>query len=195
MQEINQNLAKHLKQQRQQKNWSLDRTASETGVSKAMLGQIERGESSPTITTLWKIASGFNISLSSLIEPPTASSDATVIPLVLAQHKYLANDNAPVPPIFPYDPRFGFEMFEFILDAGVERLSEAHRPGVTEHVVVISGTIQLLINDEWLTLTQGEAIRFAADKPHGYRNSTDHAAVFHNIIHYGQTAADTSHAD
>ncbi|WP_417226041.1 helix-turn-helix domain-containing protein [Amphritea sp.] len=195
MQEINQNLAKHLKQQRQQKKWSLDRTANETGVSKAMLGQIERGESSPTITTLWKIASGFNISLSSLIDPLSANSDATVIPPILADHKYLASDNAPVPPIFPYDPNMGFEMFEFILDAGVERLSEAHRPGVTEHVVVISGTIQLLINDEWLTLTQGEAIRFAADKPHGYRNSADHAAVFHNIIHYGQPIVDSPSTD
>ncbi|RTE66165.1 helix-turn-helix domain-containing protein [Amphritea opalescens] len=191
MLEVNQNLAKHLKQQRQQKQWSLDQTASETGVSKAMLGQIERGESSPTITTLWKIASGFNISLSSLIEPITANSDARVIPPVLAEHKYLASDNAPVPPIFPYDPNMGFEMFEFILAPGVERLSEAHRPGVTEHVVVISGTMALLIDGQWLTLSEGEAIRFAADQPHGYRNDEHSPVTFHNIIHYGKTAADS----
>ena len=55
--------------------WSLDRAAQETGVSKAMLGQIERGESSPTIATLWKIASGFNTSLSSLIEPMPIGED------------------------------------------------------------------------------------------------------------------------
>lgn len=193
MQEINQNLAKHLKQQRQQKQWSLDQTASETGVSKAMLGQIERGESSPTITTLWKIASGFNISLSSLIDPLSTQSDATVIPPVLAEHKYLASDNAPVPPIFPYDPNMGFEMFEFILAAGVERLSEAHRPGVTEHVVIISGTMALLIDGQWLTLNEGEAIRFAADKPHGYRNDQRTPVTFHNIIHYGKTVADSPH--
>src|ERR1700735_226800 len=57
-----------LKSLRQQRGWSLDRTAEETGVSKAMLGQIERQESSPTIATLWKIASGFNTSFSSFIE-------------------------------------------------------------------------------------------------------------------------------
>lgn len=38
-----------------------------TGVSKAMLGQIERGESSPTVTTLWKIATGLQVSFSSLL--------------------------------------------------------------------------------------------------------------------------------
>ena len=58
MQEINLYLATTLKMLRQEKGWSLDKAARETGVSKAMLGQIERGESSPTIATMWKIAKG-----------------------------------------------------------------------------------------------------------------------------------------
>lgn len=57
----------NLKRLRQEKGWSLDKTAKETGVSKAMLGQIERGESSPTVAKLWQIASGFEVSLSSFI--------------------------------------------------------------------------------------------------------------------------------
>ena len=51
------NIYKHisltLKELRRKKGWSLDKAAEKTGVSKAMLGQIERGESSPTIATLW----------------------------------------------------------------------------------------------------------------------------------------------
>ncbi len=35
-----------------------------------MIGQIERGESSPTITTIWKIANGLKISFTSLINNP-----------------------------------------------------------------------------------------------------------------------------
>ncbi|MGL5668730.1 MAG: XRE family transcriptional regulator, partial [Shewanella sp.] len=31
---------------------------------------------------------------------------------------------------------------------------------------------------------QGEAVRFAADKPHGYRNLSDQPVVFHDLIHY-----------
>ena len=50
-----------LKQLRQQRGWSLSRLAEATGVSKAMLGQIERNESSPTVATLWKIATGLNV--------------------------------------------------------------------------------------------------------------------------------------
>ncbi|STU41010.1 Cro/CI family transcriptional regulator [Klebsiella pneumoniae] len=55
---IAQHLAATLKTLRQQRGWSLSRLAEETGVSKAMLGQIERNESSPTVATLWKIATG-----------------------------------------------------------------------------------------------------------------------------------------
>ena len=46
---------------RKTRGWSLDQTAAATGVSKAMLGQIERGESSPTVATLWKLAGGLHV--------------------------------------------------------------------------------------------------------------------------------------
>ena len=56
--DITQHLATTLKALRQARGWSLSKLAEETGVSKAMLGQIERNESSPTVSTLWKIATG-----------------------------------------------------------------------------------------------------------------------------------------
>ena len=52
-QEPSQYLPGALRAQRTARGWSLDKAAEETGVSKAMLGQIERGESSPTLATLW----------------------------------------------------------------------------------------------------------------------------------------------
>ena len=45
-----------LKNIRNSRNLSLDDVAELTGVSKAMLGQIERGKSNPTVSTLWKIS-------------------------------------------------------------------------------------------------------------------------------------------
>ena len=48
---------------------SLDEAAARTGVSKAMLGQIERGESSPTLSTMWKISAGLRIPISAFLAP------------------------------------------------------------------------------------------------------------------------------
>ena len=185
MQELSQHLSFTLKRLRQQLGWSLAQAAKQTGVSKAMLGQIERGESSPTIATLWKIASGFDSSLSFFLEPKPEESQGTLLRSADLLRQQPASDAMLVSSLFPFEQRFGFEMFELTLLPGYERLSEPHAVGVTEHVVVLSGVLELLINGDWVTLEKGAAVRFSADRSHGYRNLSDADAVFHNLIHYG----------
>ncbi|MEN6483123.1 MAG: helix-turn-helix transcriptional regulator, partial [Anaerolineaceae bacterium] len=60
-------IAKNLKRIREERKLSLDRLSDLTGVSKSMLGQIERGESSPTISMVWKITNGLKISFTTLL--------------------------------------------------------------------------------------------------------------------------------
>ena len=190
--EPSQYLAHTLRSLRSERGWSLDRTAQETGVSKAMLGQIERGESSPTIATLWKIASGFHTSLSSFLYPaPPATTAGVVYRSASALRGQPGSDDMLVAPLFPYEPRFGFELFELTLLPGYERRSDAHETGVIEHVIVLSGALEVLIEGDWVALAQGDAVRFSADRPHGYRNPHAESAVFHNLIHYGQMAHPT----
>ena len=97
-------------------------------------------------------------------------------------------DGMLVAPLFPYEPRFGFEVFELTLLPGYERLSEAHEPGVTEHVIVLRGAMEVLVEGKWIELAVGNAVRFSADRPHGYRNTQAQPSVFHNLIHYAKTA-------
>lgn len=73
------NIGKRLKTARQNRNLTLDELAEVTGVSKPMLGQIERGQSSPTVTTLWKIATGMKIPFSSFLQEQGA--EYTVVDL------------------------------------------------------------------------------------------------------------------
>ena len=47
-----------------------------------------------------------------------------------------------------------------------------------------SGVLEVLVDGAWRSLDQGEAVRFAADRPHGYRNLGVAPAIFHNLIHY-----------
>lgn len=184
MKEINQYVSASLKRERTSKGWSLDLTARETGVSKAMLGQIERGESSPTIAILWKIAGGLNIPLTRFLEPEPVADQGTLHRIADDVRTQPASDDMLVALLFPFEARFGFEFLELTLKPGYQRLSDPHEPGVTEHVVVQSGMMELLVNNEWMSLSQGSAVRFAADQPHGYRNSTASPAVFYNLIHY-----------
>ena len=57
-------IGERLKEIRNTRQLTLDDVAELTGVSKPMLGQIERGQSSPTINILWKISTGLKIPLS-----------------------------------------------------------------------------------------------------------------------------------
>jgi transcriptional regulator with XRE-family HTH domain len=181
--EVGRHLAERLRQLRAERGWSLDRAAQASGVSKAMLGQIERGESSPTVATLWKIATGFNCSLSSfLVAPPPAAT--TLLRRADELRRKPASDDMLVAPLFPHEARFGFELLELTLLPGYERLSEPHAAGVVEHVIVVRGAMEVLADGVWQVLGEGEAIRFAADRPHGYRNAGAQPAVCHNLIHY-----------
>ncbi|MBY4676186.1 helix-turn-helix domain-containing protein [Marinobacterium arenosum] len=183
MEQVQQQIGQRLRQARQQRGWSLDRTARETGVSKAMLGQIERGESSPTVATLWKIATGFKLSLSSFLEVAEPAGERPVIRRV-AESSLQESEQLQFFPLFPFDPAFGFELFQIALEPGQEHLSEPHDEGVTEHVIVVSGAMEVLAGGDWHPLACGEAIRFAANQPHGYRNLGAEKALFHNLIHY-----------
>ena len=92
-----------LKELRSQRGWSLDVTSVKTGVSKAMLGQIERGESSPTIATLWKIASGFDMSFSSFVEDVQSYQPGFIHRKHGLQQLHKQDDKINVMPIFPFD--------------------------------------------------------------------------------------------
>lgn len=169
---------------RKARGWSLDVASQKTGVSKAMLGQIERGESSPTIATLWKIASGFETSFSFFLESVTTNH---IEPIYRKSnlHQIHPNDNKiRVMPIFPYDEELGYEVFIIELLPGCQHISPPHQRGVIEHVVVSEGMIEVLVNDAWYPLHKHEGLRFNADQLHGYRNTSEVSAVFHDMIHY-----------
>lgn len=184
MQDLHQHLALTLREIRRQRGLSLDRTAAATGVSKAMLGQIERGESSPTIATLWKIASGLDVSLSGFLAAPPQHLQETLMRSADTLRQKPASDDMLIATLFPYEPSLGFEVFELTLLPGYERLSEPHAEGVVEHLMVIAGAMEAFVDGQWQTLKTGEALRFAADKPHGYRNLTGEPCVFHDLIAY-----------
>ena len=69
MNQLDKNIAVNLKRIRKSRNMSLDMLAEKTGVSKSMLGQIERGESNPTVATIAKIVDGIRVTFEELIYP------------------------------------------------------------------------------------------------------------------------------
>jgi len=179
MADFQQHLSSALRQLRQANGWSLTLTAERTGVSKAMLGQIERGESSPTVATLWKIATGFNVPFSFFI-------DGSVLPSGAAPGFSQPNADMSVRSLLPYDPQLRFDLLAVELAAGAQSHSSPHEAGCVEQVVVIEGELLLGVGDLWRRLLAGEAFQFGADVLHSYRNPLSMPLRFHSLIHYLQ---------
>ncbi len=178
--EITRQIACQLKKQRQQKRWSLDRTAQATGVSKAMLGQIEREESSPTIATLWKIATGLQCSFSSFITSEDSVAN-TFSEQKLATFRH--DPHMQVATLFTFNPMTRMEAFEITLTNQHEQISTAHASGVLEHIHVLQGALSVWQGESWQQIDEGKQCILQADKEHGYRDEAGQT-TFIDIICY-----------
>lgn len=167
---------------RKQRNLSLDKAAELTGVSKAMLSQIEKGTSNPTVATLWKIASGLRVSFSYFMEEAESIfqfvSTKELKPIVEEEGKLS------VYPLFSYDESRKFEVFTIELKPGCRHHSAPHNEGVEEYVIVTEGALQLEMGQKCLQMVKGDAVRYPADIEHSYSNLSEENMVFQQIIFY-----------
>ncbi|CAM3783029.1 helix-turn-helix domain-containing protein [Alicyclobacillus pomorum] len=182
MENINEVLGHNLRAFREEKKLSLDKVAELTGVSKAMLGQIERGESSPTITTVWKIANGLKISFTSLLQKPQIDtvlvSKNEVQPLLEDEGRYRLY------PFFTVEADRRFEVYSVEMDKGALLHAEPHMEGSQEFVTVFDGELTISINDHQYIVKNGDSIRFRADVPHAYHNTGDSLVRVSMVIYY-----------
>lgn len=175
-------LSTQLRRIRRRRNLSMDELAACTGVSKSMPSQIERGQSSPTVTVLWKIATGLKVPLSSFWEGGEYEfllADWTV-------QTPLSEDSGrmQVWPVFPCDPIRSVEVFRIDFAPGCVHSSEGHSEGVEEYVPVVRGKLQMLLDGQSVTVEESRSLRFRADIPHSYRNLFPECCSVCNLILY-----------
>lgn len=182
MDEMRKNLGVQLNKIRRQRDMSLDDMAKLTDVSKAQLAQMEKGESNPTVSTIWKIADGLKISFSSLLQPPKS----LLTKITPTEVPFLTEDDGRyrVFSIIPYEPERGWEFFRIELDPLCSYESAAHNEGVEETVTVVDGTMRITVGSDEVNLVKGETLVFSGNQLHQYVNTSDTMSVLHLIIHY-----------
>ncbi|MBS2013154.1 MAG: helix-turn-helix transcriptional regulator [Deltaproteobacteria bacterium] len=166
---------------------SLEKLAQRSGVSRAMLGQIELGQSAPTINVLWKIARALDVTFATLIQARAAGGPAV---MRKADAKVLTSKGGEFSSraLFPFDGPRRAELYELRLaPKGVEK-AEAHAPGTVENLVVTSGSLELTIDEQAHHLEPGDAIVFDADVPHTYANAGATECVMYLVMTYAEQA-------
>ncbi|QJD84644.1 helix-turn-helix domain-containing protein [Cohnella herbarum] len=182
MEKIQIKLGRNLKSIRNSRGLSLDKVSELTGVSKGMLAQIERGDSNPSISIIWKIANGLRLSFTSLIEEQTAETSIISVkdldPLIEENGAFRSFS------IFPFNPYKKFEVFLVNMAPYCTHESEAHNAGVEEYIMLVEGSLEITINGADYKIENTDSLRFIADLPHVYRNPTESAVRFYSIIYY-----------
>jgi len=173
----------NLRRLRVKRGLSLERMAKASGVSRAMLGQIELGQSTPTINVVWKIARALDVSFSTLI---TARGTTSAAVIRRDRAKLLTSQDGSFTSraLFPFDEPRNVEFYELTLAANAVELADPHPPGTSENLVVTSGTLELTVNGERHRLETGDAILFEADVPHAYRNLGTATAILYLVMTY-----------
>jgi transcriptional regulator with XRE-family HTH domain len=175
----------NLRRLRTKRGLSLERLSQLSGVSRAMLGQIELGQSAPTINILWKIARALEVTFSALISSRTQSG---ALVLRADQAKILTSKDRSFSSraLFPFDEPRRVEFYELRLSVGGVEDADAHAPGTSENLVVTQGTVEIDVAGETHRLNTGDSITFEADAVHAYRNAGKGDAVMYLVMVYAE---------
>ena len=175
-------VAENVKAIRTKKRLTLDAAAALTGVSRSMLAQIEKGEVNPTISVLWKIANGYKVSFTSLVE----DGQQEVAVLRQAEAKPLAEDEGRYVnyPLFPFDDEHLFETYRIHIKPGGQLSAQPHLEGSEEYITVFAGQLRITVDGQNYELAMGDSIRFHADVAHAYYNLGTEDTELSMLIYY-----------
>lgn len=183
-------VGRNLRRLRLRRGLSLEKLSQRSGVSRAMLGQIELGQSAPTINVLWKISRALEVTFATLIQAREAGG-TTVLrkeqAKVLTSHGGTFSSRA----LFPFDGPRRAEFYELRLAPRATEDADAHAPGTVENLVVVEGELELVIGaerekSETHRLDAGDAIVFEADLPHSYVNVGDAECIMYLVMTYAE---------
>lgn len=180
--ELGKIIARNLNELRMERNLTLGQLSKISGISKAMLSDIEKGDSNPTINTIWKIANGLNVPYTRLME--NVEKEATVIRKSEPTVQTGETEHYRIYCYFSNTPVRNFELFYVELDAHSSNATIGHSEKAQEYIYVIQG--ELVLNTEMgnHTLNSGDALVFDSSIEHIYINEQDTLLAFMVINFY-----------
>lgn len=158
-------LPTRLKDARRVQGLSLDAVAKLSGVSRSMVSQIERGESSPTIATLWNLTRALQVDFAGLLEEQ-GSAQIEVLRTADVPQIEARGTGCTIRILSAPEDAGTHEVYELRFAEGGVLDSQPHRRGAREHLTVIEGRLEVTSGGATERVRVGDTARYAADVPH-----------------------------
>ncbi|WDV45172.1 XRE family transcriptional regulator [Clostridiaceae bacterium M8S5] len=181
MENINSSISKNLKHIRKERALTLEKLSAITGVSKSMIGEIERGSTNPTILVLWKIADGLKIPLTRLIKEEELDYSIVRNNELKVIHK---ESEYSIYSVFPYYDLHKSEILKLEIAPHSKLCNSGHMNEIDEYIYVIKGSVKLILDSEEFVLNEGDSIRFKGKLPHEFVNCYDNTVSLVNVLNY-----------
>ena len=148
-----------------------------------MVSQIERGESSPTIATLWNLTRALQVDFAGLLDGDEPGDQITILRDADVPSIDNIGQGCRIRILSPPQDAGNQEIYELRFDAGGGLVSQPHSRGAQEQLMVIEGNVAVTsgINSE--TLATGDTARYAADVAHSITTQNGPARAFLVVKH------------
>jgi transcriptional regulator with XRE-family HTH domain len=164
-------LGERVRALRRERGWTLEMLAERSGVSRAMISKLERGEKNPTLVVAAKVAEGLGMNLSRLV----GVEEKRKVVVVPRGRRMTMRDPETGFERQLLSPSLGGHGVEFMRNVVPEGSTSGelppHRRGVEEYVVVERGRLRAVLGGEEYVLEEGDAAYFEADVAHRFDNA------------------------
>ncbi len=180
-------IGRNIQEIRRKLNMTLGHLSARSGVSKAMLSQIETDKVNPTVVTLWKIANGLNVDIDVLlkgseeIEKKFNVSRKDEITTIDAEE-----GKVHIRVLSPFSMVEDLEMYLLTFDSGGKLESEPHFPQTEEFLTIIDGTVEVDAGTHSTELHTGDFINYHCDVKHAIYNRSEKPAILHMIVRFNK---------
>jgi transcriptional regulator with XRE-family HTH domain len=164
-------LGKTIQRLRKAYNMSLGELSEQSGVAKSIISQIERNETNPTLSTVFRLSRALDTSIDEVLKTDSGTAFLdhqlkSAIPILESQDGLCRL--AITGPLNLIDLT---QWYDFQAKEGGVLESDPHPPGTVEHLYMLNGEVEITVGEETKTARTGEAIRYRGDIPHKIRNT------------------------
>jgi transcriptional regulator with XRE-family HTH domain len=170
---LSERVGRAVKNRREELKLTLRRLAAKSGISSSMISDIERGEKSPTISTLSTLATALETTISALVDKPRSNTRRIKVVRSSARHSRV--DRATGAARHSFGPAIAGSKVEFLRYVVPPHTTAgplpAHASGTIEHIHVAAGAIRVTVGDDTVNLKTGDSCSCFADAMHLFDNA------------------------
>ncbi len=178
----------NVQKERRKQQLSLDALSAASGVSKAMLSQIESGKVNPTVATMWKIAHALGVDFDMMLKGEgVRSKKFEVNPAERITSFTMESSGTVFRVLSPIRMAEDLEFYMVTLEPGAVHASQPHQEGTEEYLTVLSGELSVIAGKNTAQLRKGDFISYESDVEHSISNPSRHPTEIYMVVRFGRT--------